>query len=108
MEARELRIGNNINLGDKVVIVDLDVINRIGNAHYETTPILLTDEWLNKLGMNRRGYTEDGEVYCKDDMAWIIKEDAAYHLDEYPHEIKYVHQLQNLLFALTGEELTIK
>lgn len=27
---------------------------------------------------------------------------------EYNIEIKYVHQLQNLYFALTGEELTIK
>lgn len=52
--------------------------------------------------------TPSGNFYLKtgieppNDMS-----DYGYPLSEYK-QIEYVHQLQNLYFALTGEELTIK
>lgn len=75
-------------------------------------PIPLTEEWLLKFG-----FDEDGEQFnfkglsielIGDDGRWCL-----YMLDEY-HNVessialfKHVHQLQNLYFALTGEELTL-
>ncbi|WP_131828098.1 hypothetical protein [Elizabethkingia anophelis] len=75
---------------------------------FQFTPIHLTEEWLVKLGFEKsdslsnctkttNGYKFDfagGEVLYLDSVR--LK------------HIKYVHQLQNLYFALTGEELTIK
>jgi len=107
MKVNELRIGNIINLGDRVVIVDLAVINRIGNAHYKTTPIPLTEEWFNKFGIFKindisflMGCYEI--IYSKGWEHWnvILKHGTI-------AKIKHVHQLQNLYFALTGEELEI-
>ena len=38
----------------------------------------------------------------------ILQSDEFYFLDGLSTEIKYLHQLQNLYFALTNEELTIQ
>jgi len=71
-------------------------------------PIPLTEEWLIKFGFER----ESGESY------WVISELEIQSVPKigggemlmmpnarYAKEIKYLHQLQNLYFALTGEEL---
>jgi len=83
--------------------------------------IPLTVEWLLKFGFNRH---DDGSVSAqfsigtnpvtKDFMMYLIwiKSSKDYSLKYFPfyrnghHIIKYVHQLQNLYFALTGKELT--
>lgn len=87
-------------------------------------PIQLTDEWFEKFGFYR-----DGEYWCKgiNDYKYCFKyrdwaENWAFYQEftdspddrddgvKYPisFDIKYVHQLQNLWFALLFEELTIK
>ena len=110
MEAKELRIGNYL-IHDGYFIKSYSVdgfINIIKNIdNYE--PIPLTEEWLVKFGflldlhhhrrltysLNRiTTYMQDGIFWC--DILWDCL------------EIKHVHQLQNLYFALTNEELTIK
>jgi len=86
-------------------------------------PIQLTDEWFLKFG-----FAPDGEYmsierldckYCFGYRDWaaswtfyIEYTDSPDGKDDgvkYPisFDIKYVHQLQNLYLALTGEELTI-
>jgi hypothetical protein len=72
--------------------------------------IPLTDEWLKKLGLNEvAGFWKwhRSAVYKHQDR-WIygiLGEDnnSYYHVSE----IKYVHQLQNLYFALTDDELRV-
>lgn len=87
-------------------------------------PIPLTEEWLLKFGFE----SYDGEIYnpdceyseqflyqlksgisyrefrCFPSKGWVVK------IGDYNDdlEIKFVHQLQNIYFALIGEELTIK
>lgn len=72
--------------------------------------IPLTEEWLLKFGLEER--------YVKNEWSWHLNKWNSYteirkteggfkFLDGYP-EIKYVHQLQNIYFALTGEELMLK
>jgi len=116
MKANELRIGNYVydTLG-KVNKIDLEAITYIvKEPHNQVKPIPLTEEWLLKFGFvkskvssqfdkekltiqiaNELEYHKKGRVYFN---SWAILEES----------IKYVHQLQNLYFALTGEELTFK
>ena len=109
LKATELRLGNLIwnEVQNISVKVDIRILADINDYDKEWHPIPLTEEWLIKFGFEIRGedyykysYYEVGKITGKwyfDDGNFIIKDD-----------INYVHQLQNLYFALTYEELTIK
>ena len=97
----------------------IDVVRR-----YE--PIPLTEEWLGKLGLIKRNQTEelpeelqqpdideDGDIW----YTWVkgvfnleIQSNGEIWFEVYSHykHIKWVHELQNLYFALTEEELTLQ
>ena len=88
------------------------------------TPIPLTEEWLEKFGF---GYNDEDERKAKrigkswnpsfgwhtlflmehDNGYWFIVESTGRKAQNLG-TIKYVHQAQNLFFALTGEELKRK
>jgi hypothetical protein len=83
-------------------------------------PIIITEEWLLMLGFEktkRKVNYKDECVYFHEEsfMYWIFKYDLCLcFLDKdleycsYSNvDVKYVHQLQNLYFALTNEELII-
>lgn len=74
----------------------------------QITPIPLTEEWLVKFGFEKQMF-EPCNTYSKNRILidWRV---VGNRFEEYFYktEVKYVHQLQNLYFALTGEELTIK
>lgn len=116
MKASELRIGNLVWLKSKsmpYVISSGHDIEEIDDAPegFDATPIELTEEWLLKFGFEKvkGGISFDKgklSIYLGDTIlsgkngrtyfnSWAI-------LEESP---KYIHQLQNLWFALTGEEL---
>lgn len=57
--------------------------------------IPLTEEWLNKLGVKQIAMNKFKHISSGLDL-------------ECSYELKYVHQLQNLYFALTGKELQLK
>ena len=103
MKANELRIGNWFIEKDEVKQFDGDFYHLLG-----CDPIPLSQNWLEKLGFE---YSEFEDLYQKDGFDVDI-EDGVYchfYLNEYGDwykDIDYVHQLQNLYFALTGEELT--
>lgn len=80
-------------------------------------PIPLTKEWV----VDRFGFQQQAGEFdnCYDKGAISINCDGGYWfpiiyqsrdigVDTIGQEIKHVHQLQNLYFALTGEELEIK
>ena len=84
-------------------------------------PIPLTEAWLRSFGLigERSDYRftlfdfADNHT-CSIESTGNKGETVAVYIEQYgegldslPH-IKYVHQLQNLYFALTGKELTIK
>ena len=73
--------------------------------------ILLTEEWLLKFGFVWSG-TQLVYMDKKSGWFWLVKKDDTYKLWYYENSIgkqfEYVHQLQNLYFALTGNELEIK
>jgi hypothetical protein len=76
----------------------------------ECEPIPLTEEWLLKLGFQKE--KEHYTWYFKGKVIINVFNYIAYKLNANGYtryeSFKYVHQLQNLYFALTGEELTFK
>ena len=128
MKANELRLGNYVNgiydegeFVAEVLTVDSEGCLLDANGIYELTslkgiqPIPLTEEWLIKIdGIEKAPYDDDIKDY------YLIKRcgffDIIYEDDDNIYidfgdtlkKVKYLHQLQNLYFALTDEELTIK
>ena len=68
-------------------------------------PISLTEKWLLKAGFERVFHT--GSTYSlRDFNVSDFGENGIYHY-YVKQPMKYVHQLQNLYFAMTGEKLVI-
>jgi len=116
MKATELRIGNwvhakGINVDGEVSIDILRLITDGKGKDYK--PIPLTEEWLEKFGFEekRKGRYVIMSKYIDDDTFIDWDGDGSWGLQQsddwvtFPPTIKYIHQLQNLYFALTGEEL---
>lgn len=120
MKAQDLRIGN-IYHGDVTNEENPQVITGSDIVDLETDPIddyfkpiLLTEEWLLKFGFEvNRPYSD---TYSIDEFIIKVMGDIGFDYVQMDYEgsldpviqVKHVHQLQNLYFALTGEELTIK
>lgn len=112
MQANELRIGNWLNgpEGNAQVtgIQNREVveIGEIGHVMEDVSPIPLTEEWLIKFGFEWHEY---GRCYNFEGFS-IIKSKQGFVMLNTGNDIglEYVHSLQNLYFALTGKELTIK
>lgn len=112
--AQDIRIGNYINNGiDEVFQVNPQTIGNwdIGNATLGGfSPISLTEEWLIKFGLTERRGARKG-VYYKGEFEIDIHMMHIYfgynRILNKTAENYYVHQLQNLYFALTDKELTL-
>lgn len=117
MKASELRYGNLIeshfsgcNFAKGIVKVDFYVMQKIHlyNGLQSLKPIPLTDEWLLKFGFEKI-IVEDYPLYIYDGFIIEVYTDncvVSYNNTEIT-KIKYVHQLQNLYFALTNNEIEI-
>ena len=113
MEAKDLRIGNWFegDNGDKIYYritakQILDFYDDPLDDYYK--PIPLTEDWLldfgfiiQMFGIPPRFYNGKLKI-TKDYRGFWVQPCYNFVL------IKYVHQLQNLYFELTGEELTLK
>ena len=119
MKATELRIGNLIEykIKDKlderkewweVSKVDFQDLTWLDSNPEDTDfrPIKLTEEWLLKFGFVKKeiGYSKLTEM----EQCFLISfgKHTSVNGIKFNNEIKTVHQLQNLYFSLTGEELT--
>jgi hypothetical protein len=116
MKAQEFRIGNLV-YGKKIEtvrgIIDGYVwFNDEANLHIELCqPIPLTKEWLLKFGFEKQ-IDDYYYFYCyyasfDADLPMWFGQEGCCQKETIKENIKYVHQLQNLWFGLTGEELTI-
>lgn len=124
MDARELRIGNFYMFADYSGIVARAVkeikhnqfgfLSDFDGVNFEICkPIPLTEEWLLKFGFDliNNEYHQSRNHDLK--LHWTVNKNKM--IPEFNekrfvtgYDFKYVHQLQNLYFALTSEELTIK
>ena len=126
MKANELRIGNWVKLKDSDPIENYQIsqiyergVNSgsVGMLYDIIEPIPLTEEWLEQFGFDKDGFkqcefTNWGIKVKKDQHAisehnWIVFHGFMNQFSEIA-SLKHVHHLQNLYFALTGEELEIK
>jgi hypothetical protein len=122
LRAQELRIGNYVNYEQTTHVIH-QLTNSICGSYWhksnasdsyahtydEIKPIPLTEEWLERFGFERLG---NGFEFWESSVFNIEFIRNHWHISYTSNvlctHIKYVHQLQNLYFALTGEELTIK
>jgi hypothetical protein len=124
MKANELRIGNYVNYESEIKQISGITSNNdvfyVGDSapedlgEFESIP--LTEEWLIKFGFESVGLGGNRFVlYNAIDGTsnFVIETDGIILYPQIDYDIvcwsefKYVHQLQNLYFALTGEELIL-
>lgn len=123
MEAKELRIGNLIKTwtgtNDEfdvttVFSIDEDSINGFKRYLRDAEPIPLTEEWFERFDFEYNGryyfkgwieafFGDKGVVYVDLHFDSMV---TGYYMVETDN--KYVHQLQNLVYYLSGEELILK
>ena len=119
MKAKDLRIGNIINTeaGTPIIVSGWELytmsVNENRKETNNTKPIPLTEEWVRRLDFEECINGETLLINIDNGLTLLYKEKGVVHLDnDYFSEdyikVKYVHQVQNLYFALTSEELTIK
>ena len=126
MEANELRIGNYVKIPNLIKPIQVSIIDTTRTASQTTAkPIPLSIKWLLDFGFEKVEHDYRIQIQ-KDDKHgntdyWIYVDTGFDNLtDEFTIQLvsqqggwftsknKYVHQLQNLYFALKGKELTIK
>lgn len=137
IDPKELRIGNYIASGKEFTNLSIiGKVLEIGNVEREFEQVYceceesfewffrddycgipITEEWLIKLGFNEVDPVFNEQIeHAYEIPSWgrvcimdgkLVSEEY-YFLDGMNAEIKYVHQLQNLYFALTSQELTIQ
>jgi hypothetical protein len=120
IEIKEIRIGNYVNdyLGNTVKVTDIykgliyHTENKIGVTHGNILePIPLTEDILLKCGFE---YQDDLGIFFKGlfeiqklRLGIDLRERFEAMLYDFNPSLDYLHQLQNLYFALTNEELII-
>lgn len=121
MDAKELRLGNYVNVGDKLAVVfsiqeDGCFVQRVEGVlddflgNHMLSPVRITNDWLLKFG-----FSVNLELHADEFMLYFYKGRIvikAYTSDDneggISTGIECVHELQNLYNALTGRELKIK
>lgn len=109
MRAEELRIGNWVYLPSKGKDYqidsghDIDEIESSGDA----IPIPLTEEWLLRFGFYRQNNAWNAAEPYDTFRIWNLPGTEVFSFNDFVFvpEINYVHQLQNLFFAITLREL---
>jgi hypothetical protein len=131
MKINELRIGNYISpLGMGITVVEglciwdglIHSSNFAERGIEDFEPIPLTEEWLLKFGFEDVDLNMSGSNWLVKEQKGIWRQAIRIAYSERSDEwsltlecvspptlsisrLKYVHQLQNLYFALTGEEI---
>lgn len=134
MKASELRIGNFVGLNLKEFPENYFTVFEVANSNMVVQdgltphgfrdlsyfdaellePIPLTEEWLLKFGFvddNGSFYkipVGGSELFINPENGMVVWIERNNNVFNNPALIEYVHQLQNLYFALTGEELYLR
>lgn len=133
MTAKELRIGNfvyykhkyGVEIGEISHLTDIGFFSvRIGDMEYDgkaynsiyhcIKPIPITEDILLNCGFKKQNDGEYITIYTKSDCIDILCQKNVYYPYNYHYgiflgkELKSIHELQNVVFALTGQELEIE
>ena len=124
INAKEIRIGNLVEyrITDKlderkewwevseIDAADIHWLSKVDTKDEDFRAIPITEELLEKLGFKQNKFDKVFEVencqieiyFFDNDIKCTVCVDSVINKN-----IKHVHQLQNLYFALTGSELTV-
>ena len=128
MKAQDLRIGNYVTMVNDIpepitehlVKIQANDILLCESNKDIFDPIPLDEEWMVKLGFEKYDQmgnntfwaTRDQRFHIKDIDIGIFNGDVKFKFGEIGWDdsinLKYVHQFQNIIYALTGEELTLQ
>jgi len=119
INATELRIGNLVRLKEHDAQVKVEQYQLCESDLIDVQPIPITRDWLLKNGFKEyidfglRTGTYDkmplcGFAYSMNTKKVMILHDGNHLCHWIDIKIEYVHQLQNIYFALRGEELITK
>lgn len=129
MKASDLMIGNYFNSNGNIDVVTPNEIEALFESENREwiKPIPLTEEWLVKFGfewqpkketyrieynIKKHGVKKGKAISIhafKDEDVWVITLFEVVFIDDVtPTVLKYLHELQNLYYCLTGEQLKIK
>jgi len=107
MEANELRIGNYVKMPNLIKPIKVSIIDTTQTSRKtKAEPIFLTKEWLLKLGYFELDHIGGIHYVVKGHTIWLCND--LLMCEKNGIILKHVHQLQNLYFALTGNELIFK
>ena len=117
IEARELSIGNLVQTKEGKLTSVTDITSEIGGFTHldfwcygyhslDTEPILLTEEWLIRFGFELVD-SHDDHLYYLSETDFSLDRNMQFDNSYKRVELKFVHSLQNLYFALTNKELTL-
>ena len=106
MDNKEIRIGNLIKRNGILVTVDEQTFWDMKSNPDQYEPIMINEYWLKRFGFKedpdgvyRRGGRELIEVFFF--SAGFVVSSQSIALPD----VDFIHQLQNLYFALTGNEI---
>lgn len=114
LKATDLRVGNWVNNNEEHYQITSATIAQLERGDSTAKPIQLTEEWLVKFGFVKS--PANNSIYLS-----VPELKAEVHFEDFrgalvcvlywstgsfiPNDIKYVHNIQNLYHALTGQEL---
>ena len=118
IEAKELRIGNYVSYNDRTMEVHsfttFNIVLSYGTAFHteikNISPIPITKDWLIKFGLELNVWFEDGSFMVTKDGDWGFElhvQNADWTKTIAFAYFLYVHDFQNLIYALTKTELEI-
>lgn len=115
LNAKDFRLGNKLYYSKKIVDVNVNALIalnstlRFGEGFNLYQPIPLTEEILLKCGFIKEKEENKQFYQCYNKGNFQIHEDKGnfYYTAQWWVKLKHLHSIQNLFFALTGEELEI-
>jgi hypothetical protein len=127
MKSNEFRIGNYAfydnkqkGIHHKLTVIKIMFLSPLPSVKFpdkktwnvdfsDLQPIPITGEWLRRFGFNKEdNWFKYPIVNDWSFIYWRVTEGCSLSVSKHGFDlsnIKYVHQLQNLIFAFTGEEL---
>jgi hypothetical protein len=109
----DLRPGNYVKIfhkgKKKLLKITLDDLFKIQDSALDVFPVNIAGQWLIKFGLS----FETSYIHFKLSPIYVIQEKEGWFFMKHAikinyHPLLYIHQLQNLFYALSGEELEIK
>ncbi len=117
MQSNELRVGNWVNNNEEDYQITSATIAQLERGDSTAKPILITEEWLLRLGFEQIYKSSMHSTYWIENLTyyfWYPYVSTEKKNSQYAdfkgirlNNCLYLHQLQNLYYAINGIELSV-